>query len=66
MKKMNGRVLHLEEGVPEEECGHGWMRSMLVALRKWERLNGVPAGGFAGMNKVFFKKRKRTKICQND
>lgn len=59
MKKMNGRILHLEEGVPEAECGTGWMRETLLALRAWERRNGIAAGGFRGMNGRLWKGRRK-------
>lgn len=56
MKKMNGWVIQLEEGVPEIECGDafgsGWMQDTLRALRAWER---------RGMNSRLWKVKGRNR-----
>lgn len=57
MQKMNGRVLAIEEGVPEAEFGRGWRQEMLRALRAWERRNGITEGGFRGLNSKLWRGR---------
>lgn len=62
MKKMNDRVLAVEEGVPGAEFGRGWQQEMLRALRAWERRNGIAEGGFRGMNSKLWRGRRRGRM----